>query len=104
MRKTITEAIRPRLSQAVWQVELERLIGKPGRPGLLLRWLEGEWERMLDGWSWMAVERPFDGLEIDGCVARLKGRLDRIDSHPQLGLICWDYKTGRIPRKTGVIG
>ncbi len=104
LRKTITEAIRPRLSQAVWQVELERLIGKPGTSGLLLRWLEGEWERILDGWSWMAVERPFDGLEIDGCVARLKGRLDRIDLHPELGLICWDYKTGRIPGKTGVIG
>ena len=58
---------------------------------------------MLDGWSWMAVELPFDGLQIEDCVARLKGRLDRIDSHPQLGLICWDYKTGRIPGKTEVM-
>ncbi len=51
----------------------------------------------------MAVERPFDGLEIDGCETRLKGRLDRIDSHPQQGVICWDYKTGRLPRRDEVI-
>jgi RecB family exonuclease len=103
LRETITGALRPFQSEAVWQVELERLTGKPGAPGLLLKWLDREWERMLDGWSWMAVELPFDGLQIEGCVARLKGRLDRIDSHPQLGLICWDYKTGRIPGKTEVM-
>ncbi len=103
LRETTTDAIRPRLSQAVWQVELERLTGKPGCPGLLMKWLEGEWERMLNGWSWMGVERQFDGLEIDGCAASLKGRLDRLDFHPGLGLICWDYKTGRLPVKTEVI-
>ena len=103
LKKTITDAIGPRLSHAVWRVELERLIGKPGHPSLLLKWLDAERERMLDGWSWMAVERPFDGLEIDGCETRLKGRLDRIDSHPQRGVICWDYKTGRLPRRAEVI-
>jgi len=103
LKQTITGAIGPRLSHAVWTVELERLIGKPGYPGLLLKWLDTERDRMLDGWSWMAVERPFDGLEIDGCETRLKGRLDRIDSHPQRGLICWDYKTGRLPRRAEVI-
>jgi len=103
LKQTITGAIGPRLSHAVWTVELERLIGKPGRPGLLLKWLDAERERMLDGWSWVAVERPFEGLEIDGCETRLKGRLDRIDSHPQQGVICWDYKTGRLPRRDEVI-
>ena len=103
LRQTITNAIRPRLSQAVWQVELERLTGKAACPGLLLKWLEGEWDRMLDGWSWMAVERQFEGLEIDGCATSLKGRLDRIDFHPEQGFICWDYKTGRLPRKIEVI-
>ncbi len=103
LKKTITDAIGPRLSHAVWTVEIERLIGKPGHPGLLLKWLDAERERMLDGWSWMAVERPFDDLEIDGCETRLKGRLDRIDSHPQRGVICWDYKTGRLPRRAEVI-
>jgi len=103
LRETTTNAIRPRLSQAVWQVELERLIGKPGCPGLLMKWLEAEWERIRNGWSWVGVERQFDGMVIDGCAARLKGRLDRIDFHSELGLICWDYKTGRLPRRAEVI-
>ncbi|MFZ0928052.1 MAG: PD-(D/E)XK nuclease family protein [Syntrophobacteraceae bacterium] len=103
LKKTITDVIGSRLSQAVWQVELDRLIGKPGHPGLFLKWLAAERERILDGWSWMAVERPFEDLEIYGCQVRLKGRLDRIDSHPERGIICWDYKTGRLPRRTEVI-
>ncbi len=103
LRETVTEALWPCRSEAVWQVELERLTGKPGSPGLLLKWLEDEWERMLNGWSWMAVERAFDGLQIEDCVARLKGRLDRIDSHPELGVVCWDYKTGRLPGKAEVM-
>jgi len=102
LKKTITDAIGPRMSDAVWQVEYERLIGKPGFPGLLLKWLYIEWDKMLAGWSWMGVERPFGGMEISGCKTRLTGRLDRIDSHPEIGLICWDYKAGRLPRKTEV--
>jgi ATP-dependent helicase/nuclease subunit B len=100
---TATDAIRPNLTEAVWQVELERLTGGSGSPGLLMKWLEAEWERKLQGWSWIGVERQFDGLEISGCPAVLKGRLDRIDLHPSLGLICWDYKTGRLPGRTSVI-
>lgn len=103
LKNTITDVIGPRLSQAVWQVEFERLAGKPGFPGLLLKWLEVEWERMREGWSWMAVERQFENLEIEGCEARLKGRFDRIDSHPQQGVLCWDYKTGKLPLRTQVI-
>jgi RecB family exonuclease len=103
LKKTITDAIGPRLTHAVWQVERERLTGKPGYPGLLLKWLDAERERMRVGWSWTAVERPFGGMEIDGCKARLKGRLDRIDTHPELGMICWDYKSGRLPRRTEII-
>jgi RecB family exonuclease len=101
--ETATDAIRPNLSQAVWQVELERLTGKSGCPGLLTKWLESEWDRILQGWSWTGVERQFDCLEIKGCAALLRGRLDRIDLHPSLGLICWDYKTGKPPGKTSVI-
>ena len=103
LRKTVTDVIGPRLSHAVWQVELDRLLGKPGCPGLLEKWLDLERERMLAGWVWRAVERQFEGLEIEGCQTRLKGRLDRVDAHPQLGLICWDYKTGRLPRRTDIV-
>ncbi len=51
----------------------------------------------------MTVERQFEGLEVDGCKAMLRGRVDRIDSHPEQGLMCWDYKTGRLPSRTQVI-
>jgi RecB family exonuclease len=103
LKKTIAGVIGARLSQAVWQVELDRLTGKPGCPGLLEKWLDLEQKRMLDGWSWAAVERQFESLEIEGCPIRLKGRLDRIDAHPQLGLVCWDYKTGRLPLRTEIV-
>jgi len=103
LRKTTITALRLRLSQTVWQVELERLMGKPGSPGLLMKWIETEWERICKGWRWVGVERQFDGMSIDGCATRIKGRLDRIDSHSDLGLICWDYKTGRLPSRTEVI-
>jgi RecB family exonuclease len=103
LKKTIVDVIGPRMSDAVWQVEYERLTGKPGFPGLLFRWLDTEWDKLLAGWSWTAVERTFDGMEISGVKTRLKGRLDRIDSHPERGVICWDYKTGRLPRKVEVV-
>ena len=103
LKETAINAIRPRLSEAVWQVELERLLGKPGCPGLLMRWIDAEWERICNGWSWIGVERRFDDMEIDGCASRLKGRLDRIDFHSELGVVCWDYKTGRPPGRTEVI-
>ena len=103
LRETATNAVRPRLSETVWQVELERLIGKPGCPGLLMKWMDAEWERICNGWSWVGVERQFDGMTIEGCAARIKGRLDRIDFHSEMGLVCWDYKTGRLPGRAEVI-
>ncbi|MHC1726295.1 MAG: PD-(D/E)XK nuclease family protein [Syntrophobacteraceae bacterium] len=99
LEQTAMETLKPHLPEAVWLVERERLIGKPGQPGLLLKWLEEEWKRLAEGWSWMSVESGFDSMEIRGCTACLKGRLDRIDSHPALGFVCWDYKTGSIPGK-----
>jgi RecB family exonuclease len=104
LKKTVLDVVGPRLHETIWQVEYERLTGESGLPGLLLKWLDAEWDKMLDGWSWTAVERPFEGLRINGCKASLKGRLDRIDSHPEHGMICWDYKTGKLPRRTEVIG
>lgn len=103
LKKTVADIIGPRLSTAVWQVEFERLTGKPGTRGLLLNWLEDAWRRLQEGWLWTAVERQFDDLEIEGCGVCLKGRIDRIDNHPAEGLICWDYKTGRPPGRTKII-
>ena len=103
LKETALEKLAPELPATVWQVELERLTGKPDYPGLLLRWLEEEWKRLLDGWTWIAVESGFKHLEIRDCRAGLKGRLDRIDSHSERGVICWDYKTGSVPKRREVL-
>ncbi|MBI4795543.1 MAG: PD-(D/E)XK nuclease family protein, partial [Deltaproteobacteria bacterium] len=39
----------------------------------------------------------FQDLEGPDWPFSLKGRIDRIDSHRDEGLILWDYKTGKIP-------
>ncbi|MDR3570512.1 MAG: PD-(D/E)XK nuclease family protein [Syntrophobacteraceae bacterium] len=103
LKKTAADIIGPRLSLAVWQVEFDRLTGSPDKPGLLLKWLADAWQRLQLGWSWSVVERQFDHLAVEGCRIYLKGRVDRIDSHPVEGMICWDYKTGRLPGRTRII-
>ncbi|MFZ2445231.1 MAG: PD-(D/E)XK nuclease family protein [Syntrophobacteraceae bacterium] len=102
LEKVVREKLAPHLFEASWQVELDRLTGRPDFPGLLHRWLEEEWKSIEEGWSWLAVESPFTGMDLAGCAARLKGRLDRIDRRPDQGLICWDYKTGSIPARKDV--
>lgn len=98
LRNAIREAIGDRASISWWGVEERRLSGSGGEaPGLLAKWLELERERFADGWRWLAVERSFAGLKIEGSTISLRGRLDRLDVHPDEGLICWDYKTGTIP-------
>jgi ATP-dependent helicase/DNAse subunit B len=103
LKETVTDAFGPRLSETAWQVEFERLIGRPDYPGLLIKWLEEEWTRIAQGWSWLAVESKFERMELEGTPACVKGRLDRIDSHPQEGLVCWDYKTGTPPGRKEVV-
>ena len=102
LTETVMEKLEPELSATVWQVELERLLGKPDYPGLLLRWLDEEWRRLREGWTWTAVESGFKHLEIHACRVGLKGRLDRIDFHPSQGMVCWDYKTGSVPKRKEV--
>ncbi len=97
LEETVVEKLAPDLSSAAWRVELERLTGRSDFPGLLLRWLEMEWEKIEEGWTWVCVESAFTGLELPGSPAMLKGRLDRVDYHPDVGAICWDYKTGKVP-------
>lgn len=85
------------LHEPLWAVELKRLIGTEESPGLLLEWLKREWKRLEEGWRWTAIEASFDRLIFTPCKVALKGRLDRLDAHDNQGLICWDYKTGRLP-------
>ncbi|MFZ5450711.1 MAG: PD-(D/E)XK nuclease family protein [Thermodesulfobacteriota bacterium] len=86
--------LKDRLSDLHWQAELDRWLGPEG---LLWEWLSRERERYQRGWRWLALEERFQGLQGPGWPFRLKGRIDRIDIHPDEGLILWDYKTGKIP-------
>lgn len=104
LEKTVLEKLAPDLSGAAWQVELERLTGRGDFPGLLIKWLEEEFKKIEEGWSWVAAESAFNDLDLPGSPACLKGRLDRIDLHPEMGMICWDYKTGRLPSLKEVRG
>lgn len=97
LEQVVSEELEPELSDAAWQVERERLLGGSGGTGLLGKWLEEEWSRLQDGWSWLAVESPFRDMRVGDCAVGLRGRLDRIDLHPEKGIVCWDYKTGSIP-------
>ena len=53
--------------------------------------------RRLAGWEIREVEwSPSAGhgeLAVDGAVVQLRGRIDRIDAHPEHGWAIWDYKT-----------
>ena len=98
LRGVVARKLEDRVSTSCWNVEERRLVGEgEGDRGLLERWLELECGRFLDGWRWVAVEESFNRLAIEGCPITLRGRLDRLDSHPEIGLICWDYKTGKVP-------
>ena len=78
-----------------WQVERRRWLGKDF--GLLKLWLQKELNHLQAGWRWLTEEIPFEGLAVDGWPTRLNGRIDRVDLHPELGLLCWDYKSGSSP-------
>jgi ATP-dependent helicase/nuclease subunit B len=98
----LTKAAREVLGTAAddvhWQAEWRRWFGDEDSPGLLPAWLALEKERRDQGWRWLGVEKTFRGLARPGWPFTLKGRLDRLDIHPEQGeLIIWDYKTGRIP-------
>lgn len=98
----LEEAARRELGEAAadvhWQAEWRRWFGDPETPGLLPAWLALERERLDQGWRWLGVEMTFRGLTRPGWPFTLKGRLDRLDFHPQRGeFLIWDYKTGNIP-------
>jgi len=98
LRETIQEKFKSLLLIPYWSVEVKRLSGTgTDVPGLLIEWLRREWDRFQAGWQWAGLETPFSGMKFEGCSISLKGRLDRLDVHPEYGTLCWDYKTGKIP-------
>lgn len=97
------EVLGPLLSDPHWQAEWDRWLGAGPAPGLLTTWLEREQERYEEGWRWVAVEAAFQGLAVDGCPFPFRGRLDRLDYHPESGeLMVWDYKSGELPTGAAV--
>jgi RecB family exonuclease len=78
-----------------WQVERRRWLGK--KFGLLKLWFHEEFNHLQAGWRWVAEEVPFKGLTVEGWPTTLNGRIDRLDLHPEAGILCWDYKSGSSP-------
>jgi RecB family exonuclease len=92
------EVLGPWLHDPHWQAEWRRWFGDEAAPGLLTAWLAGEKERYAKGWRWALVEAAFQGLTGEGWPFALRGRLDRLDHHPESGeLVVWDYKSGSLP-------
>jgi ATP-dependent helicase/DNAse subunit B len=83
-----------------WQVERRRWLGKEF--GLLKLWFQEELIHLQAGWRWLAEEIPFKGLRVEGWPTTINGRIDRVDCHPELGLLCWDYKSGSSPNVSEV--
>ncbi|HEY9073669.1 MAG TPA: PD-(D/E)XK nuclease family protein, partial [Desulfobaccales bacterium] len=87
------------LNDLHWRAELERWLGEtdPGR-GLLGEWLRLEAERYRQGWRWQLIEAKFAGLREKGWPFALRGRLDRLDYHPESReAVVFDYKSGEVP-------
>jgi len=83
------------LGDVHWQAEWERLLGEEG---LLWEWLRCEEARFHQGWRWHGQEVRFQDLKGPGWPFALRGRIDRLDYHPDRGrLMVWDYKTGEVP-------
>jgi ATP-dependent helicase/nuclease subunit B len=79
-----------------WQAEGDRWLGEAG---LLWEWLRLEQERFEQGWRWQGAEVAFQDLRGRDWPFSLRGRLDRLDYHPDLAdLVVWDYKSGEIPK------
>jgi RecB family exonuclease len=83
-----------------WQVERRRWLGD--ELGLLRQWFQQELHHLEAGWRWLAEEIPFKGLSVEGWPTELSGRIDRLDHHPEAGLVCWDYKSGSSPSPSEV--
>jgi RecB family exonuclease len=83
-----------------WQAEGDRWLGEAG---LLWEWLRLEQERFEQGWRWLGAEVAFRDLQARDWPFALRGRLDRLDYHPDLAdLVVWDYKSGKIPSRKQV--
>jgi len=104
-RELLQEAVRrvlaPLSPDLHWQAEADRWLGDSG---LLWEWLRLEQERYEAGWRWQGAEVLFTDLQGQDWPFSLRGRIDRLDFHPEdADLVVWDYKSGEIPKKGKVL-
>ncbi|MEA1970158.1 MAG: PD-(D/E)XK nuclease family protein, partial [Thermodesulfobacteriota bacterium] len=71
--------------------------------GILTQWLDREMEHCSEGWRCVAEESDFKALKIVGLPFSLRGRIDRVDSSEDAGIILWDYKTGKCPSAADIV-
>jgi RecB family exonuclease len=101
LKEAARQVLAPLSFDLHWQAEADRWLGETG---LLWEWLRLEEERFEAGWRWLDTEVGFQDLHCQDWPFALKGRIDRLDYHPEIGdLVVWDYKSGEIPKKQKVL-
>ena len=101
LQEAVRRALAPLSPDLHWQAEADRWLGEPG---LLWEWLSLERERFEAGWRWQGAEVAFNDLQGQDWPFTLRGRIDRLDYHPEdADLVVWDYKSGEIPKKGKVL-
>ncbi|MEJ2672572.1 MAG: PD-(D/E)XK nuclease family protein, partial [Deltaproteobacteria bacterium] len=101
LQEAARQVLAPLSFDLHWQAEADRWLGEAG---LLWEWLRLERERFEEGWRWLDLEVAFQGLRAPDWPFTLKGRIDRLDFHPEsCDLLVWDYKSGEIPKKREVL-
>jgi ATP-dependent helicase/nuclease subunit B len=101
LQEAARQVLAPLSGDLHWQAEADRWLGDPG---LLWEWLNLERQRYEAGWRWQGAEVAFNDLQGQGWPFSLRGRIDRLDYHPEdADLVVWDYKSGEIPKKGKVL-
>ncbi len=101
LQEAARRALAPLSFDLHWQAEADRWLGEAG---LLWEWLRLERERFEAGWRWQGSEVAFQDLRGQDWPFSLRGRIDRLDYHPEnADLVVWDYKSGEIPKKGKVL-
>ena len=101
LQEAARRALAPLSFDLHWQAEADRWLGEAG---LLWEWLSLERERFEAGWRWQGSEVAFQDLQGRDWPFSLRGRIDRLDYHPEhADLVVWDYKSGEIPKKGKVL-
>jgi ATP-dependent helicase/nuclease subunit B len=101
LQEAARRALAPLGPDLHWQAEADRWLGEAG---LLWQWLRLEQERYEQGWRWQGSEVAFQDLRDRDWPFSLRGRIDRLDCHPENSdLVVWDYKSGEVPKKNQVL-